>query len=489
MSFVRRTPRSTDGSYSEASWGVRFILSSCATRDWSTPCAAARPASVRSRFRSEPRTLTKTRAWRRSGDVRTPVTVTKPMRGSFSSPMPSESTSFTASSTRRRRSLIERHELAGARPELPFLAVQVPLRLVEQPLGLPRLARDAGDGEARALPQLVVVDLRDRRAEAVLELRLRRAHELPLALQRASLREMEVDREDADVAHAHPDHSAATEARSGYLGAAEAPLAVPSSGRAGFARASVCNDRSTRRILRVRRSLRVFGEVGALDLRGLEDLEDVALAQVVEPFEEDAALEAFGHLAHVVLEAAELRDRRLVDDRADADDLPHLHLAERLLGLDRAEHADERLLDVLRELVDDAVGADVDALALRERARLGARPHVEADDERVRDRREVDVVLGDAADPGVDDVHAHLGVLDLLELGDRRLDGSVHAALDDEVQVLDAAGLHLREELLEPRADLRLLRELLAAQPLAAHVGQVARLPLVLDDAAELAGR
>ena len=30
------------------------------------------------------------------------------------------------------------------------------------------------------------------------------------------------------------------------------------------------------------------------------------------------------------------------------------------------EHADERLLDVLGQLVDDAVGADVDALALGE---------------------------------------------------------------------------------------------------------------------------
>src|SRR5919197_2151995 len=67
---------------------------------------------------------------------------------------------------------------------------------------------------------------------------------------------------------------------------------------------------------------RVFREVGALDLAGLEDLEDVALAEVVEALEEDAALEALGHLAHVVLEAPELRDRRLVDDRPVAND-PH----------------------------------------------------------------------------------------------------------------------------------------------------------------------
>src|SRR5205823_14237428 len=49
-------------------------------------------------------------------------------------------------------------------------------------------------------------------------------------------------------------------------------------------------------------------------------------------------------------------------------------------------------------------------------------------------------------------------------------------------------GLHLVEECLERQGRLRLLRELLAAQPLAAHVREVARLALVLDDAAELAG-
>src|SRR5919204_5655545 len=203
MSCVMRTPLSTDGSYSKANWGVRFILSSRATRAWRTPWAAPSPSSVRSRFRSEPRTLTKTRAWRRSDDVSTAVIVTKPIRGSLSSPIPSESTSLTASFTRRMRSLIERHELPRSRPELPLLAVQVPLRLVQEPLRLPRLPRHARDGQPRALPKLVVVDLGHRGAEPVLELRFRRADELPLPLQRAGFREVQVDAEDGDVAHAH----------------------------------------------------------------------------------------------------------------------------------------------------------------------------------------------------------------------------------------------------------------------------------------------
>ena len=178
-------------------------------------------------------------------------------------------------------------------------------------------------------------------------------------------------------------------------------------------------------------------------------------------------------------------------DRAEPRDLEeraHLGLAEDLLGRDRREHPDERLLDVLGELVDDAVGADVDALALGELPRLGARPDVEADHERVRRRCEVDVVLGDPADAGVDHVDPHLGVLDLPELADERLDRALHVALEDDVEVLDGARLHLLEERLERHAGrLRALRELLAAEALGALLGEVLRLALVLDDARQLA--
>ena len=80
------------------------------------------------------------------------------------------------------------------------------------------------------------------------ELRLRRQHVLALALQRAGLRKVELGREDRD----EPRH-----------GPAAATAAV---GR--------------------------LVERRALDLAGLVDLEDVALAQVVEALEQDAALEA-----------------------------------------------------------------------------------------------------------------------------------------------------------------------------------------------------
>ena len=57
--------------------------------------------------------------------------------------------------------------------ELALLAAQVALRVVEQPLELAQLARRERGGQAGALPELVVGDLGDRRAEAVLQLGLR----------------------------------------------------------------------------------------------------------------------------------------------------------------------------------------------------------------------------------------------------------------------------------------------------------------------------
>ena len=70
---------------------------------------------------------------------------------------------------------------------------------------------------------------------------------------------------------------------------------------------------------------------------------------------------------------------------------------------------------------------------------------------------------------------------------DQRLDGALDVALEDDVEVLHGAGLHLLEERLERHARrLRALRELLAAEALGALLGDVLRLALVLDDPREL---
>src|SRR5579859_3054363 len=125
------------------------------------------------------------------------------MRGSLSSGTDSESTCRIASFTRRMRSLIRAHDLPLHPDELPFLPVEVTLGAVEELLELGVAARDARNREAGALPELVVVDLGHGGAEALLELGLRRLDVLALALERAGGREVQLDREDADVARAH----------------------------------------------------------------------------------------------------------------------------------------------------------------------------------------------------------------------------------------------------------------------------------------------
>src|SRR5215207_9423752 len=194
-----RTPRSTVGSYSKASCGVRFIRSSCASFACRIPWAASSPCKLFSRFRSEPSTETKILACRRSGDVSTPVIVTKPILGSLSPRTALPRTSFTASLTRRMRSFTRHHDLALDRHQLVLLAVEIPDSLLEQRLEVAVLPRDAGNGQPRALPEVMVIDLGDGCTEAVLQVGLCGLHVLALALQRSRLREVQLDREDADV--------------------------------------------------------------------------------------------------------------------------------------------------------------------------------------------------------------------------------------------------------------------------------------------------
>src|SRR3954468_8682417 len=91
------------------------MRSSCAICAWRKPRDDVSPSSAASRSSASPRMLTYTRAKRRSGLVSTPVTVTKPMRGSLR-PWASceDSTSRTASLTLRIRAPgILEHILAG----------------------------------------------------------------------------------------------------------------------------------------------------------------------------------------------------------------------------------------------------------------------------------------------------------------------------------------------------------------------------------------
>ncbi len=93
-------------------------------------------------------------------------------------------------------------ETIGER-DLPLLPTEPALGVVEKPRDFAMLPRDAGDRDPRALPHVMVVDLRDRCSDAVLQLRFRRTEVVAFLLQRMRFGEMELAGEDADEAATH----------------------------------------------------------------------------------------------------------------------------------------------------------------------------------------------------------------------------------------------------------------------------------------------
>ena len=119
----------------------------------------------------------------------------------------------------------------------------------------------------------------------------------------------------------------------------------------------------------------------------------------------------------------------------------------------RLEHALEGRLDLLDRLVDDRVVADLDALALGDVGVLALGPDVEADDDRVRRHREVDVVQRDRTDTAVDDPQVDLVAhVDLEQRVLERLDRTRHVTLEDEVEGVDLARGEGLVEVLEARS-------------------------------------
>src|SRR4051794_38765012 len=219
-------------------------------------------------------------------------------------------------------------------------------------------------------------------------------------------------------------------------------------------------------------------------LAQLERLDDVLVLDVVVRPQSDAALEALADLGDVVLEPPQRVDEEIVVDHdarpqqprlrvppdlarpddaagdvaelAAPEDLADLSRPELDLLVLRLEHAAQGGLDVLDRLVDDRVVPDVHALAVGQLPHPAGRPDVEADDDRVVDRRQVDVVLRDRTDTAVDDLQ--LDLLADVELSQgvfEGLDRTGHVALEDQVE-----GMHL--------ALLQGLGEVLQADPLAA---------------------
>src|SRR5438445_4469617 len=401
-------------------------------------------------------TLTRIRAWARSRDTSTAVTVTNPTRGSRTLAVRNSATvcrinSATRSGRRRGReegtdrrvrsqeARARVHDAGAVRP------VHQAVGLPEHALGVATLVRHHTDRQLGALPQVVVGRFRGRDVEAVVEPVLEALQDVTLLLQRAAPLEVQLP------GH-HPHHHGSR------------PLAaIPPVERAG-------------------------------DLLDAIRFDQVADLDVVEVLDADAALEALPHLAHVVLEALEGRDGALVHlhavpdhahqcgaaddagadeapgDRAyfrDLERLPHFRLAHHdflLLGSEQALHGG---LHLFHRLVDDAVGADLHALALRGGPRIRVGAHVEADDDGPRGLGEEHVRVGDGADAAVHDLHLHLRRGKLRQRVGERFRGAALVGLDDDAERRGASGRALGHEVLERfhaagAAVLRLALEALA---------------------------
>ena len=96
--------------------------------------------------------------------------------------------------------------------------------------------------------------------------------------------------------------------------------------------------------------------------------------------------------------------------------------------------------------------ADIHLLLLGRGRGVAFRPHVEADDDRVRRRGQQHVAFVDGAHAGVDHADLDLVVGELLQGLGEHFGRAAHVGLDDDRQFLDFAGLHLLVQLLQGEA-------------------------------------
>ena len=214
-----RRARPTD-RIGTASCGVRRRWSWRLIRAWRSPAAPSRAASVASRCFSLPYTLSHTVACARSDVVSTPVTVTNPIRGSFSVGIVSETTALIASSTRRIRGVrVERPSHRGSPDRARGAAARTPAPTSQRSaVSSSRSASPASRAthasvNASPLPRVVVVDLGDRARDPVRQLRLHGPQVHALLLQRVARGEVELERVDADEARCHASIEAARRRR------------------------------------------------------------------------------------------------------------------------------------------------------------------------------------------------------------------------------------------------------------------------------------
>src|SRR5215467_8177556 len=205
-------------------------------------------------------------------------------------------------------------------------------------------------------------------------------------------------------------------------------------------------------------------------------LHDVARLEVLEVLQADAALLAGDHFTHVILVVLQRADAALpylltvahqldvpatadfafdharAGDQAYARDLDRHHdldaaLPHLLVG--RLPHSLGGPLDVLRQLIDDVVVANLHLLALGGPVASGSRLEVEAQDDGAGDARQQQVGVVDRSDPLADDFDRDDRILDLLQGLENRFQRALSVGLDHQVELLDGALLRLARQLLE----------------------------------------
>ncbi len=250
----------------------------------------------------------------------------------------------------------------------------------------------------------------------------------------------------------------------------------------------------------------------SLDFFDCVGFDDVADLDVVVALDVQSAVHTDNHFLDVVLEALEAvelvvcNDDTVADnaDKGGAGNLAVEDVAARnsadgrdLVGLsdlgaaefDLADlggkHALESVGDLVYRIVNDAVEADIDIVALG--AFLGGLlgTDVEADDNSVGGVCQHDVGLADGADCAVDNSDLDFLVGELFEGLADSLDGAVDVRLDDDGQLLHLALGDLGEEVVE--GDLLIGLELLFLLLEASLVDELAGKALILNAVEDIA--
>ena len=144
-------------------------------------------------------------------------------------------------------------------------------------------------------------------------------------------------------------------------------------------------------------------------------------------------------------------------DSGNLEDLADIHGAEEVLLLDGFENPFQGLFDVLDELVDDGVVADLHLLLFGLFPGSLGGADVVGDDDGVGRGSQEDVALGDGTGGLVDDLEGDIGVLDLGQAVLDGLHGALNVGLEDQGKLLDLFLLDPVEEVVEGEASCGLV--------------------------------